>query len=99
MTTYEINPNSAGVAIHIAGVGELQEQLLAAFGQCQQGQCSCPTNEYQKVESMDVVPGEGEISIQLRAKSGTDFDLGQISACLDYTVGETTDQTDDEHGR
>ena len=99
MTTYEINPNSAGVSIQIAGVGEQQEQLLEAFSRCQQGQCSCPTDEYRKVESMEVLPEEGEISIQLSAKAGTDFDIGQITACLDCTVGQTTHQTDGEHRR
>lgn len=99
MTTYEISPTSSGVAIEIAGVAERGEQLLAAFIECQQGQCSCPTDEYQKVESMDVVPGAGEISIQLRAKADTDFDISQIRKCLDYTVSQTADQTSAEHGR
>ena len=88
MTTYEISPNSAGLAIELAGVGAQEEQLLAAFAQCQQGQCSCPSDEYQKVESMDVSSGEGEILIQLRPKEGTSFDISQLTACLDYTVGQ-----------
>ncbi len=89
MTTYEISPNSAGLAIELADVGKQEEQLLAAFAQCQQGQCSCPTDEYQKVESMDLTSGEGDILIQLRPKEGTSFDISQLTACLDYTVGNT----------
>lgn len=99
MSTYEISQNSAGLAIEIAGVGKQQEQLLAAFGECQQGQCSCPTDEYKKLEAMEVVPGEGEISIQLRPKAGTDFDISEITACLNYTVSKSTEDTDGEHGR
>lgn len=89
MTTYKISPNSAGLAIELAEVGEQEEELLAAFALCQQGQCSCPTDEYQKVESMDVDPGGGEILIQLRPKKGTSFDISELTACLDYTVGDT----------
>ena len=89
MTSYEIRPTDAGVDIHISGVGERQQELLAAFGDCQQGVCSCPTTEYRKVEAMDVVPGPDEIAIELQAKQGSHFDAEQIAACLDYTVAKT----------
>lgn len=74
--------------IELADVGEQEGHLLAAFAQCQQGQCSCPTDEYQKVESMDVTSEEGDIHIQLRPKEGTSFYISQLTACLDYTVGQ-----------
>lgn len=99
MTTYEISSNPSGVSIHLAGVGEQEQQLLAAFAECQQGRCSCPTDEYQKLETMDVAPGEGEISLQLRPKEGTSFDLGQITACLEYAVGQTTEAAPAEDER
>ena len=88
MTSYEILPNEAGIAIRISGVCERQEELLAAFGECQQGECSCPTTEYRKVQAMDVIPGQDEIAIELQAKPGTCFEPEQIAACLDYTVAQ-----------
>jgi hypothetical protein len=86
MTTYQITPVETGVAIELTNVGDKQQDLLSAFGECQAGVCSCPTNEYEKVASMEMVPSADAIRIELRAKPGTEFDAGEIAACLDYTV-------------
>ena len=56
------------------------------LGECQAGQCSCPTNEYEKVEAMDVESSADAIAIRLRAKPGTEFDTREIETCLHYTV-------------
>ena len=98
MTSYQITPADTGVTIELSGVGDRQQQLLDAFGECQGGRCSCPTTEYDKVETMDVQPSEDAIAIALRAKPGTRFDPDQIAACLDYTVeqaGAERPPTDD----
>lgn len=99
MTNYRITSGSAGLAIELTDVGTQEEQLLSAFAECQQGQCSCPTDEYQKLETMDVIPGEGEILIQLRPKEGASFDISELSACLDYTVAQTADGADGDPER
>ncbi len=86
MTSYQITPLDAGLVIQITGVGDKRDDLLTAFGECQQGHCSCPTDQYQRVEAMEVTQSEHAISIRLQAKPGTDFDTRDIAACLDYTV-------------
>ena len=87
MTDYRIDATGATLAIQITGVGERQDELLQAFGECAEGRCSCPTDEYEKLASMDVQPGEDRIDIRLEAKPGTSLDASEIEACLDYTVG------------
>lgn len=84
--TYEINPATQGVAIEISGVGERRDAMLAALGECAEGRCSCPTDEYEKLETMDVEPSEDAIAIHLRAKPGATLDATEIGRCLDYTV-------------
>jgi hypothetical protein len=86
MTQYQIEASDTTLAIEITEVGERQEQLLEAFGECQGGTCSCPTNEYEKVAAMEVTPTPDRIDIRLRTKPGLRFDLAEIAACLDYTV-------------
>ena len=86
MTEYKINATGAAVAIQITGVGERQNELLQAFGECQEGRCSCPTDEYEKVAAMEVQPARDRIDIRLEAKPGTLLDPAEIKACLDYTV-------------
>jgi hypothetical protein len=84
--TYEISAADDGVAIEITGVGERRDGLLAAFGECAEGRCSCPTNEYEKLEAMDIQPAADAVAIHLQAKAGTTLNPDEISRCLDYTV-------------
>lgn len=89
MTNYTIDADGSSVAIEINGVEGRQDELLEAFGECQEGRCSCPTNEYEKVAAMEVEPAEDRIAIRLVAKPGTTLDTAEIAACLDYTVGKS----------
>jgi hypothetical protein len=87
MTRYKISDESSSVSIELTGVGGHQKELLEAFQVCQEGTCSCPTDEYQNVASMTVDADESRIAIRLEAKPGAKFDVSQIESCLDYTMG------------
>lgn len=87
MIEYKIDATGATVAVQITGTGEKQGELLQAFGECAEGRCSCPTDEYEKLAAMDVRPGDDRIDIRLEAKPGASLDASEIEACLHYTVG------------
>ena len=89
MTKYTISATGSSVAIELTDVAGRQAELLEAFGECQEGRCSCPTDEYLKVATMEVQPSEDRIAITLQAKPGTSLDPAEIAACLDYTVGKS----------
>jgi hypothetical protein len=86
VTSYRIEPGDRAIEIEIAGVGDGAERLMAAFGECAEGRCSCPTDEYRKLESMEVAPSGDAISIRLEAKAGSAFDTTEIERCLEHTV-------------
>jgi hypothetical protein len=86
MARYRVHEAKSTVLIEVTDVGEAKERLLEAFGECQNGQCSCPTNEYDKLESLKVESGEDVIRMRLEPKPGEKFDASQIAACLDYTT-------------
>ena len=88
MTKYEVTPTDTGLTIQITGVGERQGDLLQAFGECQQGKCTCQTDEYGKVAGMAVELLD-RVDITLDAKPGELFEPAAIEACLDYTVSRT----------
>lgn len=89
MTKYTIATNGSDVAIELTEVGGRQDELLEAFGECQEGRCSCPTNEYTKVAAMELQPAADRIAIKLQAKPGMSFDTDEIATCLDYTVAKS----------
>jgi len=88
MARYQIDEQESTVLIEVAEVAGHQEELMQAFGECQVGQCSCPTTEYTKLASMEVEQGEDLIRLRLDPKPGQKFDTSEIAACLDYTTAK-----------
>jgi hypothetical protein len=86
MTQYSISNDSSAVSIELTGVAGQQKELLEAFLECQEGTCSCPTDEYKNVASMAVDANENRIAIRLEAKPGAQLDVMEIESCLDYTI-------------
>jgi hypothetical protein len=59
---------------------------------CASGSCGCPTNQYDRLESMDVKSGDGNITVRLRPLPGERLDTDEIRACLDYTLTQTQEE-------
>jgi hypothetical protein len=91
MARYRIEEKESAVLIEMAEVGGRQDRLIEAFGECQDGRCSCPTNEYDKLQSMEVEQGEDLIRLRLQTKPGERLDTSAIEACLDYTTAEVAE--------
>ena len=92
MAKYKVDKVDSGVKVEVTGVqGDQQVDLMEAFKACQEGTCSCPTQEYRKLESLDVSADADGISLDLHAKAGTDIDPDEIKKCLDYTVAKLAD--------
>ncbi|HSO93105.1 MAG TPA: hypothetical protein VLS53_01370 [Candidatus Dormibacteraeota bacterium] len=85
---YSIKEDGSAVSVELTEVDGKQDELLKAFGDCQAGQCSCPTDEYQKLATMDVNQADNQMSLRLEAKPGEKFDVSEIANCLDYTTAE-----------
>lgn len=89
MATFNITPRSTGVSIRLQGVGEEKAALLESFEECASGTCGCPTNEYDKVASMEVHSDADAITIELRTRPGEIIDEASVSDCLQYTTDVT----------
>ena len=89
MARYRIDEEApAAVSIELEEVAGQQQELLEAFRECQEGRCTCPTEEYRKVESMDVSADQDRIAIRLESKPGERLNSREIDACLQHTVGK-----------
>lgn len=86
-----ISSDASVVAIEVTELGGQSERLIDAFAECAEGRCSCPTDEYQKLTSLDVRRGQDEISLRLESKPGTTFDTAEIAHCLEHTLGRSED--------
>ncbi len=82
---HTVTSKSDGLTIEVSEISEQQEQLLAEFQACREGRCSCPTDEYEKLDSLEISARTGKISLRLKAKKGQVFDSREIEKCLDHS--------------
>ena len=82
---HEISKNAEGLDIKISGAEGKEQELLEAFRECQEGRCSCPTDEYRKLDALRIEATDAGISLRLKSKAGTQLDQAEIERCLEYT--------------
>jgi hypothetical protein len=51
---YKIESGDNEVKIEVTETRGKQEKLLQAFQECQQGRCTCPTEEYSKLDTLQI---------------------------------------------
>jgi len=86
MRSYKITETDKGLKIEVRAQDAEKDQLLSEFQKCQQGQCTCPTQEYEKLDTLDLEITEDQINIQLIAKERSFIDRDEIARCLDHTT-------------
>ena len=77
----KITTKKNGIDINITEVKGKKEELLEAFQECSEGRCSCPTQEYQKVETMNVLDTQGTIQLSIKSKANEVIDTKEIEKC------------------
>lgn len=81
----KITKNEKGIDIDITDVEGKKEELLEAFHECSEGRCTCPTQEYEKMETLEITDTEDSIQLSIKAKEGNEIDDKEIEKCLEYT--------------
>ncbi|MHB8921760.1 MAG: hypothetical protein ACYC3N_12160 [Halothiobacillus sp.] len=90
---YQIVKKPGGIEIEVSGAEGKEKQLLEAFRECQEGRCTCPTQEYAKLDSLKLEQSAGTINLRLMAKNGTEFDQAEIQRCLEHTDEQVKSRT------
>ena len=89
---YKIETVKNGVDIEVTETEGKHEKLLDAFQECQEGRCTCPTQEYSKLKSLEIETDEDTIRLKLKSKPDEKFDQSEIGKCLEYTKGKVMDE-------
>lgn len=82
---YKIEENKNGLDISINDVKGEKKALLEAFQACREGRCSCPTEEYKKLDTLKIEDDGQHIGLRLKSKAGTKIDKNEIKKCIEYT--------------
>jgi hypothetical protein len=89
---YKVESNKNEVNIEVSGTKGKQKKLLDAFQECREGHCSCPTQEYSKLDTLEIEHDEDSISLKLKSKPNERLDESEIKKCLEYTKGKVMDE-------
>lgn len=87
----KITKNEIGIDIDITEVEGKKEKLIEAFQECSEGRCTCPTQEYEKVEKLDIIDTEKSIQLSIKTKKDETIDTKEIEKCLDYTKNRVSE--------
>jgi hypothetical protein len=90
MMKKNIKTNKDGLEIKIFDVDSKQDELLKNFQACQEGSCDCPSDEYVKLEKLDIKSSDNEIVLNLKAKKNQKFDKSEVEKCVDYVVNKVS---------
>jgi len=82
---YKIDQNQSDMDIQIFDIKTDKEKVLEALQECQEGRCSCPTDEYEKLESLSIEETEEGVELHLKSKQGNQLNKEEVERCLDYT--------------
>ena len=89
---HEINECKSGLDITIDDMKNKRNELLKAFQECQEGKCSCPTEEYKNLESLEIEETTENITLHLKYKEGTKININEINKCLEHTERKVTNK-------
>ena len=87
----KITKNELGIAIDITEVEGKKEKLIEAFQECSEGRCTCPTQEYEKVEKLDIIASEKSIQLSIKSKKDETINTKEIEKCLEYTKNRVSE--------
>ena len=82
---YAIKGKPQGLEIKIEQLGDKQNKVLESLQACAEGKCDCPTSQYEKLDSIQILPAGDSVSIELKAKAGETIEQSEIQRCLEYT--------------
>jgi len=89
---YKVESKENEINIEVSEAKGKQKKLLEAFQECQEGRCTCPTQEYAKLDSLEIESNEDTIRLKLKSKPEEQFDEAEINKCLEYTKGKVMDE-------
>ena len=86
----ELKKKDEHVIINISEIGDDKDLILKSLYDWKDGKCSCPTNEYEKLETLDINSDDNlqEIIVDLGPKKDERIAISDIENCLNYTASQ-----------
>ncbi len=86
MPKFNVTQAASKLRIKIDDVGDKQTALMGALQECAEGRCTCPTQQYEKLQEINIQPTPTGVDVTLTPKPGESIDREAIDKCLEYTA-------------
>lgn len=83
---FRIEQQPTGLRIDAEVPAGQREALQRELAKCAAGTCSCPSTQYDKLQSIQVTPSPDGFSVNLQPKPGETVDRNDIERCLEHTA-------------
>ena len=77
----------------MTGIKGKEKQLVEALRECQDVRSTCPTQEYPKLDTLELDQSVGKINLRLRARKGLEFDETEVQCSHEHTEERVKCQT------
>lgn len=71
--------------ISVEACGDAQTNLLKNFKKCQSGKCDCPSDQFDKIERIDIQTEPERIHMRLEPKAEVKLDVDEVDQCLTWS--------------
>lgn len=89
--SFDIHTNKKEIVVEVTDIKENKERLLENFNNCKNGECKCPTNEYKKLDKLEIVQNPNNITLKLTPKGDQKFKVEEIEKCLQFSISSLKD--------
>ena len=86
---YRIRKGQEELTVEIEGSELNNADLMSEFQRCREGHYDCPTQEYDKLEGIQIEQGRDRIALHLKLKPGQSINRDVVAACLDHTLSKS----------
>ena len=73
--------NNSHLVVELKNISD-KDDVIEMLQSCAEGACSCSSDEYTKVETMQILSGPSSIQLDISVKAGEFIDVNCISECL-----------------
>ena len=73
-----------GLVVELEELANDRQRVLELFNACREGRCACPTNEYEKLASLEIFEGADDVRLHMEAVPGERLEASEIETCLAF---------------
>lgn len=77
------------IQVRLSDVGNSANSFLKEFHTCRSGECTCNSEHFEDLESMEIQKTGSRLILNLYPKDGSSLQISQLRSLLDHSIQKT----------